>query len=195
MIASVRASFAGFSRTRKLACLAAAAAVISACCALIVAAGPGARASNRPAGQAALARNFSLAELGRPGQRVSLTAYAGRPVIVNFFASWCPPCQQETPLLARFAASEHGQVALIGIDSNDASAAALRFLHNANVGYPVGFDPFPASTTTSYGVYGLPQTFFLNAEHRIVLHLLGPVTMAELTRGVALMTGSRQERG
>ena len=74
-------------------------------------------------------------------------------------------------------------------------SAARPTVRRAGVGYPVGFDPFPARTTTSYGVYALPQTFFLNAQHRIVSHVLGPVTMTELTRGVALMDGRHQERG
>lgn len=188
------ARLGALSRGRKLLYGGIAAAAIGVCCALIVAAGPGARASNPPARQA-LARSFSLVELGNPGGRVTLAQYAGQPLIVNFFASWCEPCQRETPLLARFYASSHGRVAMVGIDSNDTAAAALRFMRQAKVGYPVGSDPFPASTATSYRVLALPQTFFLNAQHRVVLHVLGPVTMADLKRGVALMDRSRQKRG
>jgi cytochrome c biogenesis protein CcmG, thiol:disulfide interchange protein DsbE len=121
---------------------------------------------------------------------VSLASYAGRPVVVNFFASWCEPCQRETPLLARYYASQHGRVVVLGIDANDETAAALQFVRKAGVRYPVGFDPFPASVTTSYGVYALPQTFFLNAQHRIVAKVLGPVTQRLLTRDVARMTAA-----
>jgi len=134
------------------------------------------------------ASSFSLHELGHPGT-VSLAALAGRPVIINFFASWCAPCQRETPLIARFYDEHHGQVAIIGIDSNDHAGSALRFLHQAGVRYPVGFDPYPASTTTSYGVLALPQTFFLNSQHRIVRHLFGAVTMHQLTAGAAAIGG------
>ena len=56
----------------------------------------------------------------------------------------------------------------------------------------MGFDPFPASVTTSYGVYALPQTFFLDARHNIVAKVMGAVTQRQLTRDIALMT---QERG
>src|SRR5258708_1672995 len=62
---------------------------------------------------------FSLPGLGHSGHRVSLSDYSGKPLIVNFFASWCAPCKQETPLLARFYLGEHGQVALVGLDEND----------------------------------------------------------------------------
>jgi cytochrome c biogenesis protein CcmG, thiol:disulfide interchange protein DsbE len=131
------------------------------------------------------AQPFTLAELGGTGRPVSLAGYAGRPVIVNFFASWCTPCQHETPLLASFYAAHHGQVEVIGIDSNDTTAAALKFVRAEHVGYPVGVDPFPAKTATSYGVLALPQTFFLNARHQIVRHIVGQVTARELAAWAA----------
>jgi thiol-disulfide isomerase/thioredoxin len=163
--------------------------VVAAAAAIIVSLAGG--QAKKVAGPPPQARDFSLAQLGRAGAMVTLTAYAGHPVIVNFFASWCAPCQRETPMLARFYASMHGRVTVLGIDSNDQRAAALRFLAKTGVRYPVGFDPYPATTTTSYGVYALPQTFFLNAQHRIVSHILGPLTMKDLTRGVALMDKNR----
>jgi thiol-disulfide isomerase/thioredoxin len=138
-----------------------------------------------------LARSFSVADLGHSGAAVSLASYAGRPVIVNFFASWCAPCRRETPMLARFYAGAHGRVVVLGIDANDQTAAALRFVARASVSYPVGFDPFPAPVTTSYGVYALPQTFFLNASHHIVAKVMGPVTQQQLARDVALMNKDR----
>jgi thiol-disulfide isomerase/thioredoxin len=128
----------------------------------------------------AAAQPFTLAALGPAGRPVSLAAYAGRPVIVNFFASWCTPCQHETPLLAGFYAAHHGQIQVIGIDSNDTTANALKFVEAEHVGYPVAADPFPAKTATSYGVLALPQTFFLNARHQIVRHIAGQVTAKEL---------------
>jgi cytochrome c biogenesis protein CcmG/thiol:disulfide interchange protein DsbE len=131
---------------------------------------------------------FSLPVLGQSGLQVSLGDYAGRPVIVNFFASWCAPCQQETPVLARFYRGEHGQVALVGLDENDILSHALTFTRAAGVTYPVGWDPHFAAAS-AYGVDGLPQTFFLDARHRIVDRIFGAVTLAELRRGIALATG------
>lgn len=144
----------------------------------------------RAAGPPPVARSFSVPELTHPGSTVSLAGYAGQPVIVNFFASWCGPCQRETPLLAHYYASHGGSVAMIGVDANDQQAAALRFVAKAGVRYPVGWDPFPASVTVSYGVAALPQTFFLNAQHRIVAKVAGAVTAPVLARDVALMTGT-----
>jgi cytochrome c biogenesis protein CcmG, thiol:disulfide interchange protein DsbE len=130
---------------------------------------------------------FTLPVLGHSGQRVSLSDYTGKPLIVNFFASWCDPCKQETPLLARFYRTEHGKVALVGLDENDAAASALSFTHANGVTYPVGFDP-QITVASAYGVDALPQTFFLNARHRIVERIFGAVTLADLSHGIALAT-------
>jgi thiol-disulfide isomerase/thioredoxin len=134
------------------------------------------------------APTFSFPVLGHSGQQVSLSDYAGQPLIVNFFASWCDPCQQETPLLARFYRAEHGKVALVGLDENDIMSHALSFTRAAGVTYPVGWDPEVAAAS-AYGVSALPQTFFLDARHRIVDRIFGAVTLALLRKGIALATG------
>ena len=138
--------------------------------------------------------SFSLAALGHSGQHVALSDYAGQPLIVNFFASWCVPCKQETPLLAKFYHAEHGKVALVGLDENDAAGSAVSFTQKEGVGYPVGFDP-EVIAASAYGVAGLPQTFFLNAQHRIVDRVFGAVTQAEINRGMALATGAQAPAG
>jgi cytochrome c biogenesis protein CcmG, thiol:disulfide interchange protein DsbE len=145
--------------------------------------------STGPAGPAPdpAAPAFSLPLLGQSGQKVSLTDYAGRPLIVNFFASWCTPCQQETPLLARFYRTEHSQVAIVGLDENDVLGSATSFTKKEGVGYPVGFDP-EDTAASAYGVAGLPQTFFLDARHRIVDRVFGAVTLAAINHGIALAT-------
>jgi cytochrome c biogenesis protein CcmG, thiol:disulfide interchange protein DsbE len=133
------------------------------------------------------AAGFSVPVLGQPGQRLSLSAYQGRPVIVNFFASWCAPCQRETPLLAAYYRGAHGRVTMVGIDVNDPATAALPFVHKMGVGYPVGVDAAPMPVAAAYNVAGLPQTFFLNARHQIVKRVFGAVTRQQLAAGIALM--------
>ena len=134
------------------------------------------------------AKNFTLGVLGHPGRQLSLQSMANRPVIVNFFASWCEPCQRETPLIARFYRSHQRSVIIIGIDVNDTSSAGLAFARKMGVGYPVASDPAPMTMALSYGVSALPQTFFLNAQHRIVKRVIREVTLTDLRRGVAIMT-------
>ena len=135
------------------------------------------------------AAGFTLPALGQSGQQVSLSQYDGKPVIVNFFASWCPPCQQETPLLASWYKQQHGHVALLGLDENDTTANALKFARAKGVSYPIGFDP-QVKVALAYNVDGLPQTFFLNAQHHIVDHVLGAVTKAQLAKGLRLMNSA-----
>jgi cytochrome c biogenesis protein CcmG, thiol:disulfide interchange protein DsbE len=173
------------SRQSKIVLAAAAAALLA-----IVAIGVGTLGTKAtPPRTPPLAKPFTLARLGSPGQHVSLADFRGKPLIVNFFASWCTPCKRETPLLARFYAEHGGRTLIVGIDANDEPGPAEKFVRAAGVGYPVGSDPFPSPVTTSYGVIALPQTFFLNAQHRIVKHVIGGVTLTELDQGVALMDG------
>jgi cytochrome c biogenesis protein CcmG, thiol:disulfide interchange protein DsbE len=136
-----------------------------------------------------VAPGFTLNSLTAPGQHITLSQYRGKPLIVNFWASWCEPCQQETPLLASWYTSQHGHVIVVGLDENDTASSALQFAKAKGVSYPIGVDPALAAAN-AYGVTGLPQTFFLNAQHRIVDHVLGAVTEADLDKGLRLMQAS-----
>jgi cytochrome c biogenesis protein CcmG/thiol:disulfide interchange protein DsbE len=131
------------------------------------------------------AQPFRVAELGHAGSQLSLAGYAGQPVIVNFFASWCPPCKKETPLLARFYAQHRGKIKVIGIDSNDETGPAEAFVASRHVTYPIGVDPFPGNTAIRWGVGDLPQTFFLNAQHQVVRHIAGELTARDLAAWAA----------
>ncbi|MFY9890262.1 MAG: TlpA disulfide reductase family protein [Streptosporangiaceae bacterium] len=175
-------------RFRGLLAMGAAVLLAAAAVAVLIAAG----GHGKPTTATPAARSFSLPELGHAGQRVSLAAYAGRPVLINFFASWCAPCKRETPLLASFYRAHHGQVVVIGVDANDESAAALKFATAEGVSYPVGFDAYPAPTAVSYGIVSLPQTFMLNARHQIVRHISGAVTPRELAAWAATVAAAKR---
>ena len=163
--------------TATVAVFAVAAIVVS----LVTSGSAGSSAASQPPAPA-----FTLTALGDPGQHISLSQYQGKPLIVNFWASWCDPCQRETPLLASWYKQQHGHVIIVGLDENDNTANALKFAHAKGVTYPVGVDPVLAAAN-AYGVVALPQTFFLNAQHRIVDRVYGAVTQADLAKGVRLM--------
>jgi cytochrome c biogenesis protein CcmG/thiol:disulfide interchange protein DsbE len=168
--------------------------LLAVCAALVVAviAIDSTAGHKTPAAAPQPAPSFTLPSLRDPVQQVSLSAYPGRPVILNFFASWCGPCQRETPLLARFYRTSRLNVVIIGVDADDKAAAARRFVIAKGVQFPVGFESTPA-IADAYGVsaIGIPETFFLDAKHRIVKRILGDVTMQSLTAGVALIAPNR----
>lgn len=131
------------------------------------------------------APNFSLPPLtgSAPVDLDSLGKDADHPVILNFFASWCTPCQRETPLLARMAAAEQatgGRVRFVGVDVNDPPANALPFVQKAGITYPVGVDQAFRVTSGLYGLNGLPQTFYINSNGTVVGHTIGAVDAAGL---------------
>ena len=135
------------------------------------------------------ASGFSLPGLKNPADRVSLSDYAGKPVIVNFFASWSPPSKAETGLLAHFHRYYHGQVLIIGIDARDDRAAALRLVRQSLVTYPVATDQ-SLQVAARYGVPGIPATYFLNARHQVVKADYGWPSWKKLRRGVTEMDPS-----
>jgi len=177
--------FGGLSRGRKLVLTWSASALAVVVALVAIGATSGGPAKHAPPPRAPA---FTLSQLGHTGQHISLAQYVGHPLILNFFASWCEPCQRETPLMARFYRSHRRSVIIVGIDVNDSNSAGLAFARKMGVGYPVAADPAPMAMALSYGVTALPQTFFLNAQHRIVKRLIRAVTLTDLRRGVALMT-------
>jgi cytochrome c biogenesis protein CcmG/thiol:disulfide interchange protein DsbE len=129
------------------------------------------------------APTFSLPAL-HGGEPVSLSAFKGTPVILNFFASWCRDCQEELGAMATVARTTQGQVAVIGVDSNESSdAAAAKLLGAAHATYPVALDAH-ATVATQYLVSALPVSYFLDASGRVVGAALGPQTVASLQHWV-----------
>jgi thiol-disulfide isomerase/thioredoxin len=137
----------------------------------------------------AAAPAFSLPRLGG-GTPVALSSLRGSPVIVNFFASWCPDCRSELAAIGSVAAQNSGRVAVIGVDSNDGNgAAAAKLLTAAHASYPVGVDT-SAQVASKYLLTALPVTYFVNAQGRIVGSALGPQSVASLRRWVGRLTDS-----
>jgi cytochrome c biogenesis protein CcmG, thiol:disulfide interchange protein DsbE len=137
-------------------------------------------------GQAA--SSFSLPELTSSSHQLALSDYAGQPVIINFFASWSPPCTAETQLLAHFYRFYHGKVQIIGVDSRDDRSSALSLMRKSLVTYPVVNDP-TLTVAARYRVPGIPATYFLNARHQVVKADLGWLSWEKLEAGVRAMNG------
>jgi cytochrome c biogenesis protein CcmG/thiol:disulfide interchange protein DsbE len=128
------------------------------------------------------APDFQLASL--EGQTVSMADYAGRPLIVSFWASWCQPCDREVPLLARAADTYSGRdLGVVGILFSDDPAPAREFLVSHGARYPALADP-AATTAVRYGVFGIPETFFVGRDGRIVSFRIGEISWTDLTAAI-----------
>ncbi len=137
------------------------------------------------------APGFTLPELLAPGRKMSLADFRGKPLVVNFWASWCYPCQTEMPLLESAFRAERGAVQFLGVDTNDSRGAALRFLKSVHVTYPSLILSDPASpVTTSYGLIGLPITFFISVDGRLMGRHIGPMNRATLKAALGLAFGT-----
>ncbi|HLM95103.1 MAG TPA: TlpA disulfide reductase family protein [Acidimicrobiales bacterium] len=126
------------------------------------------------------------------GGSFDLAALRGRWVVVNFFASWCPPCQQEEPELVAFAYAHRspGDAALVGVVFDDAASSAHSFMQSTGASWPAVIDP-DGQLALNYGVRGPPETFIVAPDGTVVVHLDGPVTAASLDHWLVLAKQGR----
>ena len=115
---------------------------------------------------------------------VALAELRGTPVVLNFWASWCVPCKEEAPFLAAAARAHRRDVAFLGANIQDFESDARRFLGRQDVPYPSVRDGTP-KTHTAYGLTGVPETYYIDADGRIVEHAVGAVSRRELEAGMA----------
>lgn len=115
---------------------------------------------------------------------VSTAELRGRPVVLNFWASWCPPCRTETPTLQRgWTNARPTGVVFMGVNMQDISSDARAFVRELNVTYPNLRDR-GGDTARAWGVTALPETFFLRPDGRVVAHVIGEISATQLRRGV-----------
>jgi peroxiredoxin len=138
---------------------------------------PRQRAGTNPGDQAPAFRAASY----RGGETLTLAEFRGHPVVLNFWASWCPPCRAEMPALeAAYETYRARGIIVVGIDgATDTWEASRAFLNARGVTYPVGRDE-AGQIAQAYHVAGLPTTFFITAEGRVAgVALTGGFTGAE----------------
>jgi cytochrome c biogenesis protein CcmG/thiol:disulfide interchange protein DsbE len=118
---------------------------------------------------------FSLRRLDTSGT-LALASLRGKPVVLNFWASWCVPCKGEAKMLEDAWQRYRSQgVVFVGIDWHDVKSDARRFLDHHGVTYPTVLDG-SGSITDRYGVVGVPETYFIDRRGRLVgEHIVGTV--------------------
>ena len=118
------------------------------------------------------------------GQRVSVSGLRGTRVVLNFWASWCGPCLEERDVLTEGQGKHHG-VAFVGADNRDTASAFRDFETRYPHYYPSG--PIIEGSYQSYGVSGLPATFFIDAQGTVVASFSGPLSSSLLDHYLAVV--------
>jgi cytochrome c biogenesis protein CcmG/thiol:disulfide interchange protein DsbE len=115
---------------------------------------------------------LTLGRLDAAG-KLSLASLRGKVVAVNFWASWCGPCRDEAPLLERTWRQNRARgFVLLGVDANDSAGDARTFVRKHGLTYPILSDAH-GSTLGHWGVPGLPTTFVVGRDGRVLAKLLG----------------------
>jgi cytochrome c biogenesis protein CcmG/thiol:disulfide interchange protein DsbE len=126
------------------------------------------------------APGFEARLLGQDGT-LALADLKGRPVFMNFWASWCGPCEDEAPFLARAAERYGDRVAFVGVNIKDSRSDALAFVEDQGLSYDHVRDE-DGSIYDDYGLTGQPESFFIDANGVIVEHVPGPLFERDLIR-------------
>ncbi len=132
---------------------------------------------------------FTLRPAGG-GEAVSSAALAGRPAVINFWATWCAPCYEEHPVLLSAARTYGDRVRFLGVVYDDEEDRVLAFVKQAGDAYPSLMDP-EGRTAVAYGVFGVPETFFLDARGRIVAKEALPLSPQRMAELIARAEGNR----
>lgn len=133
------------------------------------------------------APNFALPKVDGTGN-LQLTELKGRPIVLNFWATWCVPCQQEHRELVSAARQLQGKVNFLGVVYQDEPQKILNWLDRFGSAYPTVVDQ-GSRAAIAYGVYGVPETYIIDPEGTIRYKFVGPVTVDALYQQVSPWLG------
>ena len=137
---------------------------------------------------------FDLANLYEGGDPVILGEFAGKVVVLNFWASWCLPCVSEHPVLVRLSETyDPEDVVVLGVLFQDTPERGQAFIQQLGGDWRMAVDP-GSPTAIRYGVYGVPETFFIGADGQVSLRVDLPVTWDLVTQQVDSLLVARGPR-
>ena len=124
------------------------------------------------------------------GRLVRLSDFFGTPIVLNFWASWCPPCKAELPDFEAAYKKYEGKVIFLMVNLTDGdretTAIAKEFVTSAGYTFPVYFDT-NYQAAYNYGISSIPQTYFINAEGEAVARATGMISAAQLEQGIGMI--------
>ena len=137
------------------------------------------------------APDFSLAVLRPQSSKstLSLSNFKGRPVVLNFWASWCAPCKEELPLLERTWKQVQAQgkdVVFLGIDFQESNGDGMSFVRQYSITYPIVLDA-DGSVGFKYGITSLPQTIFIDRNGTVMSRVPSELTSQELSSDLQMI--------
>jgi cytochrome c biogenesis protein CcmG/thiol:disulfide interchange protein DsbE len=141
-----------------------------------------------PAGQntgpslGAAAINFDLKTID--GKPVGLETFRGKPLVMNFFATWCDPCRDEMPLINDLASKSSKEgYSVLGIAVEDGRAAVTEYAKEAKLVFPIALD-LNSTVKRAYRIFGPPATFFIDGQGVIREIVIGPITPQRAREGL-----------
>jgi cytochrome c biogenesis protein CcmG/thiol:disulfide interchange protein DsbE len=117
------------------------------------------------------------------GKLLRLETFSGRPLMINFFASWCDPCREEMPLINALAAKAKDGYSVLGIAVQDTRAAVTQYANETKLVFPIALD-LNSNVRRAYRIFGPPATFFIDARGVVRDIVIGPMTPERAREGL-----------
>lgn len=130
------------------------------------------------------APDFTLSAVSSSSSTLDLAQFEGRPLVLNFFASWCVPCKTELPYFASISKTDSGKVRFVGVDENDTRGPGMAIIRKTGVTYPTMFDG-NTKLVVPYHLIGLPTTLFINSKGVVVEEIAGQISQTTLKNGIS----------
>jgi thiol-disulfide isomerase/thioredoxin len=125
------------------------------------------------------------------GQRWDLSRYAGKPVFINFWATWCPPCLQEIPHLVRAADIYKDKVHIVGFTVDSRVQEVFSTIQRFGINYPVA--KVDSATVERWGAQSLPSSFLLDENQNVIWSMRGALTRADVDKVLGNLLSSRAD--
>ena len=133
---------------------------------------------------ASIAPDFTMLDM--EGNEVTLASFFGKPIVLNFWASWCGPCKMEMPEIQKFYDKYGQQIHFLLVSVDESLDAAKTLISDSGYTFPVYFDTTSVGAYT-YGASSIPLTFFIDAEGNLTAYYMGAMSESILQQGVDMI--------